>query len=133
MARFIAAVADTLTDSKLSNLMLQVEDETLFEDYENAEKQSPSERKLVGAGRSVYISRPFRKPRGHAYGPPVLCDFGEARIGSSHAWVEIQPDVYKAPEILMHHSHRNSKADIWNAGCVVSTPEFSDPRTVHRD
>ncbi len=109
-----------LLDIKLSNLMFQVEDESIFPDYEEAEKESPSERKVINEERSIYSSRRFRQPRAHAYGLPVLCDFGEARIGSSHPWANIQPEVYRAPEILMQFEHYDCAIDIWNVGCVAS-------------
>ncbi|KAK3071630.1 hypothetical protein LTR53_008272 [Teratosphaeriaceae sp. CCFEE 6253] len=88
-------------------------------DCENAEKNTPSERKLIDEERSIYVSRPFRRPRGHAYGDVVLCDFGEARIGSSKPWANIQPEVYKAPEILMQFERYDHAIDVWNAGCVL--------------
>jgi hypothetical protein len=105
-------------DLKLSNLMLRVEDESVFTDYEEAEKSSPSQCKHVSQDRKICASRPFRSPRNHAYGPPVLCDFGEARIGIEHAHVDIQPEIYKAPEVLMETGWTHS-AEIWNAACLV--------------
>jgi serine/threonine-protein kinase SRPK3 len=48
-----------------------------------------------------------------------LCGFGEARIGAPHAYAEIQPEIYKAPEILMQFEWGHG-VDIWNAGCLVS-------------
>ena len=112
-------------DLKLSNIMFGVEDESVFEDYESAETSSPSCSKTVSQYRNIYASRPFRKPHDHAYGPPLLCDFGEARIGTNHAHVEIQPEIYKAPEILMETGWGHS-VDIWNAACLVclATPSY---------
>ena len=56
----------------------------------------------------------------------VLCDFGEARLGPAHPHEEIQPDLYKAPEIIMQTGWSHS-VDIWNAACMVcSTPCFSE-------
>lgn len=98
--------------------MLGVEDESVFTDYEQAEKSSPSQSKNVSQSRRLYASRPFRSSHNHAYGPPVLCDFGEARIVIHHAHVEIQPEIYKAPEVLMETGWTHS-ADIWNAACLV--------------
>ncbi|KAK3073003.1 hypothetical protein LTR53_005776 [Teratosphaeriaceae sp. CCFEE 6253] len=109
----------THCDIKLSNLMLQVEDDDVLSDCEKAERTTPSERKFIDEERSVYVSRPFRKPRAHAYGDVVLCDFGEARIGSSQPWANIQPEVYKAPEILMQFERYDHAIDVWNAGCVL--------------
>jgi serine/threonine-protein kinase SRPK3 len=102
--------------------MLGVEDESVFIDYGQAEDSSTPQSKHVNQDRRIYASRPFRSPQKHAYGPPILCDFGEARIGIDHAHVEIQPEIYKAPEVLMETGWTHS-ADIWNAAClVISSP-----------
>ena len=110
-------------DLKLSNIMLGVEDESVFMDYEEAENSSPSRYRSVGPARRIYASRAFRKPHNHAYGDPVLCDFGEARIGTDHAHVDIQPEIYKAPEVLMECGWTHS-VDIWNAACLVCLPSL---------
>ena len=98
--------------------MLRVEDESIFADYEKAEKLSPSDRRSIHGERTIYATRAFRRPRANAYGHPVLCDFGEARIGVPQPYTEIQPEIYKAPEILMQFEWGHS-ADIWNAACLV--------------
>lgn len=108
-----------MTDLKLSNIMLRVEDQSIFADYEKAENCSPSDRRPINGERTIYASRAFRRPRANAYGLPVLCDFGEARIGVPQAYTEIQPEIYKAPEILMQFEWGHP-ADIWNAACLVS-------------
>lgn len=111
--------------------MLGVEDESVFTDYEQAEKSSPSQSRYVSQDRRIYASRPFRRPQNHAYGTPILCDLGEARIGVDHAHVEIQPEIYKAPEVLMETGFTHS-ADIWNAACLVrSSPIY--PCTTNAD
>ncbi|KAF2774313.1 protein kinase [Teratosphaeria nubilosa] len=106
-------------DIKLSNLMLQVEDKTTLEEFETAEKESPSAYKIVSEDRIIYTSRPLRKPQAHAYGPPLLCDFGEAQVGITQPWANIQPDVYRSPEVLMQFVRYGCAIDIWNAGCVL--------------
>ena len=113
-----------LADLKLSNIMLGIEDESVFIDYEQAEHSNPSQSKHISQTRRIYASRPFRSPHDYAYGPPVLCDFGEARIGIDHAHEEIQPEIYKAPEVLMETGWTHS-ADIWNAACLVCSSLIS--------
>lgn len=108
-----------MADLKLSNIMLQVDDKSVFEDYEQAEANDPSKRKIINEERTVFESRDFRPPKANAYGLPVLCDFGEARVGSPQPYAEIQPKCYKAPEILMQFEW-GPAVDIWNAGCLVS-------------
>ncbi|KAK3635525.1 hypothetical protein LTR56_014692 [Elasticomyces elasticus] len=111
---FHTEIGATHCDIKLSNLMFQVEDESIFPGYEEAEKESPNQNKIINEERPIYSSRRFRQPRAHAYGLPVLCGFGEARIGSSHPWANIQPEVYRAPEILMQFEHYDCAINIWN-------------------
>jgi serine/threonine protein kinase len=113
----------THVDLKLSNIMFGVEDESVFEAYEEVEMSNPSRSKTISQVRKLYTSRPFRKPQNYGYGPPILCDFGEARIGADHAHVDIQPEIYKAPEILMETGWNHS-ADIWNAACLVRSPSL---------
>ncbi|KAG5302383.1 protein kinase [Histoplasma capsulatum G186AR] len=108
----------THCDIKLSNLMLTIEDASVLTDFEEAEQKSPCPRKVVNDERTIYTSRDFRRPRNHAWGCPVLCDFGEARVGGSYQYEEIQPEVYKAPEIIMQTDWSHS-VDIWNTACVI--------------
>jgi serine/threonine-protein kinase SRPK3 len=117
-------------DLKLSNMMLGVEDESVFTNYEQAGNSSPSQSKHVGQDRRIYASRSFRSPHNHAYGPPILCDFGEARVDTDHAHVDvdIQSRIYKAPEVLMETGWTHS-ADIWNAACLVRSAPISVCRT----
>jgi len=100
--------------------MLRIEDAGVLSDFEDAEKTRPSLRRDIDAERTIFASRPLRQPKDWAFGPPVLCDLGEARIGSSHEYSEIQPEAYKAPEILMQFGWGHS-VDIWNLACVVSS------------
>ncbi|KAF1355821.1 non-specific serine/threonine protein kinase [Lizonia empirigonia] len=87
------------TDINLANIMLTVADETILEDFEKAEAENPSPSKVIDDTRTIYRSRKLRLPTGALWGQPVLCDFGEARIGGSHSGL-IQPELYRAPEIL---------------------------------
>jgi len=66
--------------------MLGVEDESVFTDYEEVEYSSPFRSTHVSPARRICASGSFRKPHNHAYGGPVLCDFGEARIGTEHTY-----------------------------------------------
>lgn len=73
--------------------MLTIEDENILSDFEKAELEHPYPRKAINSKRTIYASRGFRRPKNHAWGHPVLCDLGEARIRSSHAHEEIQPEI----------------------------------------
>ncbi|KAM0701787.1 hypothetical protein Q7P35_010696 [Cladosporium inversicolor] len=66
----------THCDLKLSNIMFSVGDDSVFKDYEEAQASSPSQSKIVDHFRRVS----HRK---------------------DHAHMDIQPEIYKAPEVLM--------------------------------
>jgi serine/threonine protein kinase len=106
-------------DINPSNIMLTVADETILEDFEKAEAEEPSPSKVIDDTRTVYRSRKLRLPTGDLWGQPILCDFGEARIGCPHSGL-IQPELYRAPEILFEMEW-GSKVDIWSVATLVST------------
>jgi serine/threonine-protein kinase SRPK3 len=102
--------------------MLGVEDESILADFEEAEKSSPSHRKIVG-DRVIYSSRDLRIPKVH--GRPIVSDIGEARFISSlgKQWEDIQPLVYRAPKVVLRMPW-NEKIDIWNFGTLVRILTF---------
>lgn len=97
--------------------MLNIEDESILVDFEEAEISNPSPRKVVG-DRAIYHSRKLGIPKKH--GRPVLSDFGEARFGSESGTYcgDVQPFMYRAPEVLLRMPW-NEKIDIWNLAVVV--------------
>ena len=86
-------------DINSENIMLTVNDDTILENFEKAEAEDPSPSKVIDDTRTIYSSRKLPRPTGDLWGRPVLCDFGEARIGDSHSGF-IQPELYRAPEVL---------------------------------
>lgn len=110
-----------MLDLKTDNLMLSLEDNTMLVDFSKAGVEQPSPRKKIDESRIIYKSRPFRRPvGGKGYGLPVLCDFGEARIGKRHeSGPFVQPHIYRAPEVIFEMSW-GSVVDIWNLGALVS-------------
>lgn len=95
--------------------MMAVEDASILADFEEKEKSNPSPRKIDG-DRVIYASRKLKKTRQH--GRPTLCDFGQARFGSNTYSGDIQPYIYRAPEVLLQMPW-NEKVDIWNVGVLV--------------
>jgi serine/threonine protein kinase len=95
--------------------MLGIEDNSILADFEEGEKSHPSPRKIVGE-RVIYSSRKLGRTKNH--GRPVLCDFGQARFGSSTYFGDIQPYIYRAPEVLLRMPW-DEKVDIWNLGVLV--------------
>lgn len=95
--------------------MFGIDDDSVFRAYEERELQHPCPRKELD-GRTIYTSRNLRMPK--QLGAPVLCDFGSAVFGDEEHLEDVQPDVYRAPEVILQVPWTYS-VDIWNAGCVV--------------
>jgi serine/threonine-protein kinase SRPK3 len=105
------------TDIKEANILLPA-DQSVLTEFEKQEMDDPSPKKEV-EGCIIYLSRAMGTPK--AFGAPVLCDFGSAvplDDGLEHR-EDIQPDVYRAPEIILDIPWTYS-VDIWNVGCMVS-------------
>ena len=58
-------------------------------------------------------------------GWPLICDFGEARFADREYTDDVMPDVYRAPEVVMHMSW-GGKVDIWSVAMVVSRETVSE-------
>ncbi|KAH7266166.1 kinase-like domain-containing protein [Fusarium solani] len=103
------------TDIKADNIMFSVEDDSVFSDFEEQELVDPSPRKLVD-GRIIYLSRKLRMPK--TWGAPVLCDFGSAVTGDIEHTEDVQPDIYRATEVILE-APWSYEVDIWNTGCMI--------------
>ncbi|GLB19749.1 hypothetical protein AtubIFM61612_009665 [Aspergillus tubingensis] len=103
------------TDIQEKNIMMGIEDPSILSHFEEEEKCSPSPRKIAG-DREIYTSRKLRKTKQH--GRPTLCDFGQARFGSSSYSGDIQPYIYRASEVILRMPW-NEKVDIWNVGVLT--------------
>lgn len=107
-----------ISDIKADNIMFGIDDDSVFSDFENNELQNPCPRKEVD-GRIIYTSRELRMPK--ILGAPILCDFGSAVMGDEQHLEDIQPDIYRAPEVILQVPWSYS-VDIWSVGCVVREP-----------
>jgi serine/threonine protein kinase len=103
-------------DIKADNIMFGIKDDTVFGEFEEEELRNPCPRKEV-EGRWIYTSRELGRPK--RYGPPVLCDFGSTVSGEKERLGDVQPDIYRSPEVILQAPWQY-KIDIWNAGCMVS-------------
>ncbi|KAF4627658.1 hypothetical protein G7Y89_g10500 [Cudoniella acicularis] len=103
------------TDIQTKNILLNIEGETVLTNFEEAEINDPSPCKVDG-DRIIYTSRELRV-RGST-GHPVLCDFGEARIGDGEFNDDIQPYLYRAPKVILEIPW-GKNVDIWNLGVIV--------------
>lgn len=101
----------------MKNLLLPIRDSITLENLEEREVDDPSPRKVL-KDRTIYLSTVYN-PGGD--GLPLLCDFGEARIGDAENSDDIMPNMYRAPEVVLKESW-GYKVDIWNAAMVVRYP-----------
>ena len=104
------------SDLQESNILLDLDDTSALEAFEEEERTSPAARK-VAADHVIYLSRRI-VTAGEKYGRPVLCDFGEARFGCTAYTGLIQPYQYRAPEVILRMP-LNEKVDIWSVGLMV--------------
>ncbi|KAI9147615.1 serine threonine protein kinase, CMGC group [Paramyrothecium foliicola] len=103
------------TDIKADNIMLGIDDDSVFQAFEEQELQNPSPRKVID-WREIYQSRELQMPKN--WGAPVLCDFGSAVPGNRPRSEDVQPDIYRAPEVILE-APWSYEIDIWNAGCMI--------------
>ncbi|KAL8971741.1 MAG: hypothetical protein Q9197_003115 [Variospora fuerteventurae] len=99
------------------NILLGIGDKSVLQKFVEAEKKSPSPRKDV-RGYTVYASRAFDSPSGRSIGMPLLSDFGSAVSGDVEHDEDVQPNVYRAPEVCLEVPWSYS-IDIWNVGCMI--------------
>ncbi|KAH8195932.1 hypothetical protein TruAng_009911 [Truncatella angustata] len=102
-------------DIKGDNIMFGIGDNSVFSDFEEQELQKPCPRKEVD-GRTIYVSRELRMPK--EWGAPVLCDFISAMPGDMEHLEDIQPNIYRAPEVILEAPWTYS-VDVWNVGCMI--------------
>ncbi|BCS18372.1 uncharacterized protein APUU_11200A [Aspergillus puulaauensis] len=83
---------------------------------EQDELQNPSPRKDMDE-RNIYLSRDLEIGPGKI-GAPVLCDFSSAVLGDREHLEDVQPDIYRAPEVILE-APWSYGIDIWNVGCMI--------------
>ncbi|KAJ5706945.1 hypothetical protein N7488_006746 [Penicillium malachiteum] len=118
-------------DLKPDKLMLAIEDSTILTYFEDEESRQPSLQRDINESHTIYQSRRFRRALKH--GLPILCDFGEARVGRVHeSGPFIQPHVYRAPGVIFEMPWGRD-VDIWNLealdlfeGCHLFADVFDD-------
>ncbi|KAK3324416.1 kinase-like domain-containing protein [Cercophora scortea] len=103
------------TDIKADNILQEIVDNRLLDEFTQAELQMPSPRKFVN-GAPVYMSRRFGIPR--KFGGVVLSDFGAAVRGNLKRNHSAQPNVYRSPEVMLKAAW-SYPADIWNLGAMI--------------
>ena len=105
---------DCTLDLSPNNVLMRIKDESILPKFAHEEIEQPFAR-MVRPDRTIYISRLMPISPGQ----PILCDFGEARVGSHKHTGDIMPRIMRAPEVILGMNW-NCKVDIWALGVMVS-------------
>jgi nucleolar complex protein 3 len=108
---------DRSVDIKADNILIKIEDQGISKAFVDVEMTSHSTRKVVD-GKPIYATRQFGLPK--EYGRAVLGDFGSTVRGDKPQIHDVQPDVYRCPEVMLK-AEWNRLADIWNVGAMAFT------------
>lgn len=104
-----------MLDIKEENILLGLADSSIVEQLDTEEIAELSFYKSVN-GYNIYRSANFGIPK--RFGRSILCDFSLARNGQVEHCHDIQPDPYRAPEVLLEMPW-GYPVDIWNVGVMV--------------
>jgi serine/threonine protein kinase len=102
-------------DIKEENILLGLVDSSIVGQLDTKEIAASSLYKSVD-GYNLYRSANFGIPT--RFGRPILCDFSLARNGQVEHCHDIQPDPYRAPEVILEMPWGYA-VDIWNVGVMV--------------
>ena len=109
-----------MADLKLDNILIDFEDNSVLHRY--VERVQKSTYKFKDSDRPVCLSASNFRPLSKPGTPPCMTDFDIAqdmRSSEDSFCVHIiQPDHYRAPEVLLGGGWSYS-ADIWNLGVIV--------------
>ncbi|OJD11042.1 CMGC/SRPK protein kinase [Emergomyces pasteurianus Ep9510] len=103
------------TDIKEENILLNLTDSSIVKELDTKEIAESSFYRSVN-GYNLYKSANFGIPT--RFGRPILCDFSLARNGQVEHCHDIQPDPYRAPEVILEMPWGYA-VDIWNVGVMI--------------
>lgn len=98
--------------------MASFEDMAVLEHYMTAQEKDPPSYQVGLGGRRIYESQADFGPLRGAPKFTQITDLGSAVVGDETHSHAIQPQQFRAPEIIMR-SEWSYSADIWNFGMVV--------------
>jgi serine/threonine-protein kinase SRPK3 len=106
---------NNVLDIKEENILMGLNDSSILEQLDTPQIAASSLYKSVNdynLYRSVNFGIPTR------FGRPMLCDFSLARDGQVEHRHDIQPDPYRAPEVILEMPW-GYPVDIWNIVVMV--------------
>jgi hypothetical protein len=95
-------------DVQEENIMMSIADKEILKKFEEEEWSEPSLRRIDG-NHIIYASRELEIP--DDFSDFVICDFGYAVFSKEKYTGEVMPDLYCAPELVLHTTW-NEKIDI---------------------
>lgn len=112
-----------ITDLKSDNILMALRDQSVLDTVAREELQDPLPQKNCD-DRTIYLSRNDFGFQPDNIGRPVLMDFGLSACGKTIHNHPIQPQGFRAPEVIIG-SGWDYSVDIWNLGALVMLIEFS--------
>ena len=109
-------------DIKAANILITIEDPSVLHSFAQSQSSKSMSQKTIGDYTIYLCHNNFGRPKSLDF-LPILSDFGSAQFqldNVTNTW-PIQPDCYRAPEVLLGAGWSYS-ADIWNLGVMVSHP-----------
>ncbi|EAW14979.1 protein kinase domain protein [Aspergillus clavatus NRRL 1] len=105
------------TDLKSDNILMSLREPSVLDKVAQDEMNDPLPQKHL-EDRTIYLSRNQFGLEVRGLGRPVITDFGLAVDGSRIHHHLIQPDEYRAPEVIIGAGWSYS-VDIWNLGVLI--------------
>lgn len=112
-------------DLKLENILVSCENPATIKQFAEKQMKCGMQRKIDSTGRAVYLSAGDFGALNIAslrLLVPMITDFGHAQRlpALASGFSAIQPDQYRAPEVILGCGWTYS-ADIWNLGLLVNS------------
>ena len=105
-----------MADLQPSNMLLGVNNQSIFAQFEQDEITNPTPRKELDE-RTIYLSRHWPLVDGH----PHISDLSEAPFGHHEHNDLIMPTAFRAPEVLLGLTW-SYPVDIWATAILVRSP-----------